>query len=115
MIWARTYLQDNIISTGRNMSDEEINQLAEKLQISEPFHTIHADRLGPLPESLNNHRYILVIINAFSKFCLLYLQSTLTAEETKQNLISVSDHWIFSFQISVRARGTNTSNPYNPR
>jgi hypothetical protein len=33
MIWARTYLQDNIISTGRNMSDEEINQLAEKLQI----------------------------------------------------------------------------------
>jgi hypothetical protein len=52
---------------------------------SEPFHKIHADCLGPLPSSPNSHRYILVIIDAFSKFCLLYPQSTLTAEETKQN------------------------------
>jgi hypothetical protein len=53
--------------------------------IPKPFHTIHADCLGPLPSSPNSHRYILVIIDAFSKFCLLYPQSTLTAEETKQN------------------------------
>jgi hypothetical protein len=30
-------------------------------------------------------KYIVVIIEAFSKFCLLYPQSTFSAEETKQN------------------------------
>lgn len=52
---------------------------------NEPFHTIHADCLGPLPGSTKNYKYILVIIDAFTKFCILYPQATVTAEETKQN------------------------------
>lgn len=37
----------------------------------EPFHTIHTDVLGPLPDS-NGFRYVLLIIDAFTKYCLLY-------------------------------------------
>ncbi|CAG9136407.1 unnamed protein product [Plutella xylostella] len=36
-----------------------------------PFHTIHMDVLGPLPES-RGFKYILVLVDAFSKYCLLY-------------------------------------------
>lgn len=36
-----------------------------------PFSTIHMDVLGPLPES-NGFKYVLVLVDAFSKFCLLY-------------------------------------------
>lgn len=52
---------------------------------NEPFHTIHADCLGPLPKNPNNFKYILVLVDAFSKFCLLYPQSAVTTEETKQS------------------------------
>ncbi|CAG9133807.1 unnamed protein product [Plutella xylostella] len=36
-----------------------------------PFHTLHLDVLGPLPES-NGYKFVLLMIDAFSKFCLLY-------------------------------------------
>lgn len=36
-----------------------------------PFDTVHADALGPLPES-NGYKYILIIIDAFTKYCFLY-------------------------------------------
>ena len=38
---------------------------------SVPFDTIHVDALGPLPES-DGYKYILILIDAFTKFCLLY-------------------------------------------
>lgn len=36
-----------------------------------PFHTLHLDTLGPLPES-NNYKFVLIIVDAFTKYCLLY-------------------------------------------
>lgn len=36
-----------------------------------PFHTIHADTLGPLPKS-EGCKFILVLVDAFTKFCLLF-------------------------------------------
>lgn len=59
---------------------------------NEPFHTIHGDCLGPLPQNPKYYKYIFVLVDAFSKFCLLYPQSTVTTEETKQsfaNFISI--------------------------
>lgn len=36
-----------------------------------PFHTLHLDVLGPLPES-NGYRFVLLMIDSFTKFSLLY-------------------------------------------
>lgn len=42
-------------------------------KISKPFHTLHADHLGPFNPSKNKNKYILVIVDAYSKF--IYLKA----------------------------------------
>lgn len=49
-----------------------------------PFETIHADALGPLPES-NGYRYVLIIVDAFSKYCLFYPMLRQEASELKRH------------------------------
>lgn len=41
-------------------------------KIPKPFHTVHVDHLGPFIKTKSNNCYILVIIDAFTKFILLY-------------------------------------------
>jgi hypothetical protein len=65
-----THLQDNIISTGRNMSDEEINQLAEKLQIYEGT----VGFTWPLMKEPQKERPLLVDVEEIF-FCEEYLNS----------------------------------------
>lgn len=36
-----------------------------------PFQTVHTDALGPLPAS-NGYKFVLVVVDAFTKYCLLY-------------------------------------------
>lgn len=36
-----------------------------------PFHTVHADVLGPLKEC-DGYKYVLIIVDAYTKYCLLY-------------------------------------------
>lgn len=36
-----------------------------------PFNTIHVDVLGPLPES-NGYKFVLIMVDSFTKYCLLY-------------------------------------------
>lgn len=48
-----------------------------------PFHTIHMDCMGPFAENNeNSKRYILIMIDAFTKFVLLKPLKTLQAHET---------------------------------
>lgn len=61
-------------------------------KVLKPFHTIHVDYLGPLPVTKDKKQYILVIVDAYSKFTLLYpLVSTSGAEfrESFKNFISL--------------------------
>lgn len=37
-------------------------------KVEVPFHTIHADHLGPFNRSKSKNSYILVIIDAFTKY-----------------------------------------------
>lgn len=56
-----------------------------------PFETIHLDSLGPLPEA-DGYRHVLIIVDAFSKFCLLYPMYRQDADELKRhftNMISL--------------------------
>lgn len=56
-----------------------------------PFGVIHTDVLGPLPES-NGFKYVLIVVDAFSKYCLLYSLYRQDSEELKRvfsNVISL--------------------------
>lgn len=49
-----------------------------------PMHTLHIDCLGPLPVSKGAHfKHILVIIDAFTKYCNLIPLKTVKADETQ--------------------------------
>lgn len=47
----------------------------------EPLHTYHIDHLGPMPSTNKNYRYILVIVDYFSKFTWLYACKSTTTKE----------------------------------
>lgn len=49
---------------------------------NKPFHTIHIDHYGQLNRTRNNFKYILVIVDAFSKFLNLYPVRSVTTKET---------------------------------
>ncbi|KAL4709763.1 hypothetical protein ACJJTC_004599 [Scirpophaga incertulas] len=49
-----------------------------------PFDTLHMDVLGPLPEA-DGYRYILIVVDSFSKFCLLYPMYRQEADELKRH------------------------------
>lgn len=49
----------------------------------EPFHTVHIDALGPLPLS-DGYKFILLIVDAFTKYCLLFPMYRQDATELKQ-------------------------------
>lgn len=40
-------------------------------KVPKPFHTLHADHLGPFNESKRKNKYVLLIIDAFTKFIVL--------------------------------------------
>ncbi|GBP07909.1 Transposon Tf2-6 polyprotein [Eumeta japonica] len=48
-----------------------------------PFDTVHVDALGPLPAS-TEFKYVLIIVDSFSKYCLLYPMSRQDADELKK-------------------------------
>lgn len=48
-----------------------------------PFNTVHVDSLGPLPES-NGHKFVLVIVDSFTKYCLLYPMYRQDADDLKR-------------------------------
>lgn len=55
----------------------------------QPFHTLHADCFGPLPFTPEGHKSILVLVDAFSKYCFLLPMKSVTTAETKEQFQSV--------------------------
>jgi len=53
--------------------------LAPMRKSSTPFEILHADILGPLPVS-QNFKYISVLVDAFTKYCLLCPLKSTTAK-----------------------------------
>lgn len=47
-----------------------------------PLETFHIDHLGPMTSTDKQYKYILAIIDAFTKFCWLYPTKTMSASET---------------------------------
>ncbi|XP_035918160.1 uncharacterized protein LOC118516404 [Anopheles stephensi] len=51
-----------------------------------PLHTLHMDHVGPMDTTAKQYRYILTIVDSFSKFVWLYPTRTTTAEEVLRKL-----------------------------
>jgi transposase InsO family protein len=71
-----------------------------------PFHTVHADCVGPFPESPEGFKHILLIVDAFTKYLFLIPMQTLSGPETCKNL----ETYLSIFGITRRLicdRGTN--------
>lgn len=51
----------------------------EKIPV--PFHTIHLDCTGPFSQTNEGFKYILLLVDGFTKFCLLKPLKSLTAQE----------------------------------
>ena len=52
----------------------------EKIPV--PFHTVHVDCMGPFSKISNDYKYVLVIIDAFTKFIILKPLNTMHMVET---------------------------------
>jgi reverse transcriptase-like protein/integrase-like protein/aspartyl protease len=62
---------------------------------SEPMHVLHADCLGPLPVTVEGYKHVLVLIDAFTKYCMLQPLKTVKTDETK-----------LAFQLFISLFGT---------
>jgi hypothetical protein len=55
-----------------------------------PLHVVHIDCLGPLSVSSQKYKYVLVVVDAFTKYCHLIPLKSVTAYETQQALQTLS-------------------------
>lgn len=55
-----------------------------------PLSTFHNDHMGPMPSTSKNYRYVLVIVDAFTKFVWIFPVKSTTTEETKNKLLNVT-------------------------
>lgn len=79
-------------------------EIFEKIAL--PFHTLHIDHFGPLENTKENYKYILAIIDAFTKFVWLFPTKSTTTEETIKCLIGLFDLFGFPERI-ISDRGTS--------
>lgn len=73
-----------------------------------PFHTIHLDCTGPFTRSNEGYKHILLIIDGFTKFCILKPLKTLTSDE----LVPIIRETVTLFgtpSLVITDRGTNFS------
>lgn len=55
-----------------------------------PIVTFHMDHLGPMPSTSRNYKYILTIVDAFTKFTWIFPVETVTTDETLKKLRTVT-------------------------
>lgn len=79
-----------------------------------PMKVLHADCLGPLKESSLGYKHILVLVDAFTKYCMLIPLKTVTAGETKQAFLLFISLFGTPEQIIMDA-GTNFKNLSFPK
>lgn len=73
-----------------------------------PFHTIHLDCTGPFTTTNEGYRHVLLVVDGFTKFCLLKPLKTLNAQE----LIPIIRETVTLFgtpSLVISDRGTNFS------
>lgn len=100
----KKYINNCLICLFNNDSS---NPREGNLQITDspsfPYEIIHVDHFGPLKASSNGSKYILIIVDAFTRFINLFPVKTTSSKETIKNLSYVfSDRGNPSILISDR-------------
>lgn len=73
-----------IMHTAPKRINERILHSIPKVPV--PFHTLHVDHYGPLPSLKNQKRYLLVVVDAFTKYTKLYATKTVAVGEVIPSL-----------------------------
>lgn len=73
-----------------------------------PFDTIHIDHLGPLPSVISKKKYVLLVIDAFTKFTKLYATATTNSKEACTALQDYFDNYSRPRRV-ISDRGTSFS------
>ncbi|KAJ8705933.1 hypothetical protein PYW07_010710 [Mythimna separata] len=71
-----------------------------------PFHTVHLDCTGPFPQSPDGYKHLLIMIDGFTKFCILKPLKTMGAQE----LVDILRNSLTDFgtpSLIITDRGTN--------
>lgn len=92
------------------MADTSVNSREGDMQITDaptsPFVIIHIDHFGPIIESSNGFKHILVVVDAFSRFTWLFATKTTNSKETINHLSSLFN--IFGNPLTlISDRGTS--------
>jgi len=69
----------------------------------EPFYSIHVDTVGPLPVDEEGNRYIVVVIDSFTRYCELFACKDVTAASAARCLLSVFQR--YGSPIELRSDG----------
>uniref|UniRef100_A0A914P713 RNA-directed DNA polymerase n=1 Tax=Panagrolaimus davidi TaxID=227884 RepID=A0A914P713_9BILA len=71
-----------------------------------PFHTVHTDIIGPIPQTESNNKYILVTVCSFSKFVIASPMEDMTADTVARNFLNyvVCQHSVPSLVVSDQGR-----------
>ncbi|KAG6464791.1 hypothetical protein O3G_MSEX014731 [Manduca sexta] len=67
-------------------------------KVKSPFHTLHIDHLGPFVRSKRGHSYLLVVVDAFTKFVFIKPVRNTNA----QNVIRILDDIFYTFRVPDR-------------
>lgn len=51
-----------------------------------PFHSVHIDHFGPLPSMISKRKYLLMVIDAFTKYVKLYPVNSTSSKEVNASL-----------------------------
>lgn len=90
--FVRKYIQHCIVClTHKKVPRQPLQPIDSWDKPSVPFDTVHTDALGPLPDS-NGYKFVVLIVDAFTKYCLLYPIYRQNAAELKhvfENAISL--------------------------
>lgn len=55
-----------------------------------PFHTVHMDHLGPFPRSKHGNLYVFIVVDVFTKFCILHAIKSTKVKYVIDSLMSIS-------------------------
>lgn len=79
---------DNCVSCilSANKTGKQEGLLNPIMKPDVPFNTYHLDHLGPLPSTAKTYKYLLVVVDAFTKFVWIYPTKSTSSEEVLQKL-----------------------------
>lgn len=108
--FTKKYISHCLICVSRKSHSGPKQGLLHPIQKSIPFHTLHLDCTGPFRQSAEGFKHVLLIVDGFTKFCILKPLKTLNGQE----LVSVIRETVTLFgspTLVITDRGTNfTSN-----